>query len=176
MDIISNNNKSNFFLNLLKSPQAQKETKEVKIAVYCGSDYEDNNKSYIEDVINFCKKAQKPKEEKILSFFGGKKFCEHHLEPLIEAKGVIRKVNRIDGLHAKVYWFLNYGVYIGSSNIYQNAWEGKENIECGLWFNAEEPSYYTIKWELENFFKELEDKPIHNLITKLEKNKLKEAG
>ena len=78
--------------------------------------------------------------------------------------------------HPKVIWCCNYGVYIGSSNIYQNAWEGKENIECGLWFNAEEPSYYTIKWELENFFKDLEDKPIHNLITKLEKNKLKEAG
>ncbi len=179
MDIISNNNKSDFFLNLLEN--AQKETKEVKLAVAYTDDY------YLKKVIDFCR------DHKIhLSFFGrvgdysighpvstqkiqqppqnktyGHPVSTSSLKSLIKAKPkVVKKVNIIKDLHSKVYWFLNYGVYIGSANLQRKAWN--ENIECGLWFGAKEPSYFTIKSELDDFFKKLNEEEIHSMIKELD--------
>lgn len=64
-------------------------------------------------------------------------------------------VKYVKDLHAKVYWFVNYGVYIGSANCTEDGWY--KNLEYGVWFPHKKLEDYHIR-DLKDFFKRLEKK------------------
>lgn len=58
-----------------------------------------------------------------------------------------------DCLHSKVIWWKGYGVYIGSANLTERAWNS--NIEAGLFLTEEELHSNKMMLEIEFFFDEL---------------------
>ena len=52
--------------------------------------------------------------------------------------------------HAKIIWFVGYGVYIGSHNLTDRAWN--KNIEAGCFFTQSEIIRDSMDKELEDFF------------------------
>lgn len=161
MKIITNTD-SNFFLKLLEEPEAKEKTKEIKIAVYVF------DSDYLKKIENFC-------NSKIpLSFYWQKiegfKKCKKRIFIQSLDLNFYKKINCIKTLHSKIYWFLGYGVYIGSANLYKRSFE--INKECGLWFSTEELSHHKIKNELNDFFKELDKEELDKKIA----DKYKKTG
>lgn len=63
-----------------------------------------------------------------------------------------------DYLHAKVIWWVGYGVYIGSANLTKRAWY--DNIEYGVFVDELEMAETGMAAELEDFFRQLDERAI----------------
>jgi hypothetical protein len=63
-------------------------------------------------------------------------------------------------LHAKIIWYRPYGVYIGSANLTQRAWN--KNLEAGIFMTQYEIEREGILSEIENYFT-LIDENSHDL-------------
>jgi HKD family nuclease len=61
-----------------------------------------------------------------------------------------------DIFHAKVIWWKNYGVYVGSANLSDRAW--LQNIEAGIFVDEEEAAESGLLEQIEDFFDSLEDR------------------
>lgn len=61
-----------------------------------------------------------------------------------------------DILHAKVIWWVDAGVYIGSANLSDRAWNS--NIEAGTFLSHDELVGNGMELELQRFFEEIEDR------------------
>ena len=61
-----------------------------------------------------------------------------------------------DIFHAKVIWWKNYGVYVGSANLSDRAWH--QNIEAGIFVDEEEAAESGLLELIEDFFDSLEDR------------------
>ena len=143
MKVITNNGQSSFLLDLLKNPEVKKHTKAVKIAVWL------LNESYLKPVKVFCEDQKIP-----LFCHVYRNNCYPKNNYYSKIEDCIKQHDKI--LHSKVYWFVGYGVYIGSANFCKEGWE--QNTEFGLFLYSKKSSsnYYMIKNNLKNFFKELE--------------------
>lgn len=128
-----------FFNEILRNDIAKKKTKEVIISVY--SIYE--------------KKEEKPFQNiaKLKEFCKKKKLKVYYNNSYTQEE-VPKNAKLIKDLHAKIYWFVNYGVYIGSANCTEYGWN--TNIECGIWIPNEKFKEYHIKEDLRSFFNSLE--------------------
>ncbi len=60
-----------------------------------------------------------------------------------------------DIFHAKVIWWVDVGVYIGSANLREKAWAS--NIEAGVYLEEDELDEAGIREELEDFFRRLDE-------------------
>ena len=131
-----------FFNEIFKNDIAKQKTKKVIISVY--NIYERKEKNpfkNIDKIKDFCKKNKK----KFKIYCGGG-YCTPETVP--------KNIIYVEGLHSKVYWFVGYGVYIGSANCTEYGWH--TNLECGVWIPSEKLESYHIKEDLESFFNSLE--------------------
>ena len=131
---ITDHNK--FFNDILENNFAKKKTKEVKFSSY--GFYK--NEILDKFIKEFCD------NKKLCVYYGGTNY----------SADIPESSKLIPSLHAKVYWFLGFGAYIGSLNCTEYAFT--KNIECGLWFPNHELKKQGIEKSLEDFFNSLEEK------------------
>jgi len=68
-----------------------------------------------------------------------------------------------DAHHAKIIWWKGYGVYIGSANLTDRAWNS--NIEAGVFFDDSDLEDTGMGSEVEAFFDRLESLPVAKALT-----------
>ena len=144
MKVIANKLNGKFFKDLFDNPPEN--LKELKIAVA----YADKDTS--KKLKDFCKKGNIKVE-----FYGRKKSeneIKYSRKPPIpisvlwQVRGLV-----VRDLHAKVFWFVEYGAYIGSANLTDSSWD--KSIEFGIWFEHKELVDFNLIQELNTFFQRL---------------------
>lgn len=78
------------------------------------------------------------------------------LEEALKYKYLIKFFPIKQNFHAKIIYFENYGLYIGSSNMTRNALYN--NIEAGVFFDSNDIAYFNILPKIEEYFNYLENK------------------
>jgi len=143
MDFFANGLNKNYLVNVL--PKSNVEIDWVKAAIAYGDDSETLIKNCLENKrrLNMWMRYDHsvPVAPSLLKLLlgnvGNNIFCS--LIP--------------DRLHAKVIWWRNYGVYIGSANLTSRAWWN--NIEFGVFISEDELESDGSLIEIESFFDDL---------------------
>lgn len=72
------------------------------------------------------------------------------LEKFLSRKSANYQCKLVTKFHPKVIWWKGYGVYIGSANLTDSAWN--HNVEAGCFYTEEELEDSEIAQDLNNFF------------------------
>lgn len=73
------------------------------------------------------------------------------LEKLLDAAPLQTNPRVLKGhFHSKIIWWHGYGVYIGSANLTNSAWN--TNVECGVFYDEDEVLGTNVQVDLENQF------------------------
>ena len=170
MKIITNKINNSYLQDILRN--IPKNTKQLKIAMAYADSYQINDKSVTNNIIEVCKDRNIK-----LSFYGRKQSESERnrdknnypidnecIKKISELKSSTFKF--VKNLHAKVFYFQGYGVYIGSANFTYNSW--KKNIEFGIWLEHKDLNDFKLSKELNDFFEELDrEGKVPNWIDKL---------